>query len=362
MTAWKKLITSAGLCLLFFTPVLRAAGIAAKPGDVNADSSLDVRDLYGLVRCLAGRDSATAAADLDRNGRIEFHDAMLYIDMTLSMREKRPAKPQFVVAIGSGILDSPAVTTGWIVMPDSMGRTDFRFIADRPLQQAKLYIEPDTVGGMSGFINNLALFPDTSITSTKLSSSWRSWKASVTDSSGMVSESSGQAKFYFYRYGTSMDGPYPLTGLPIEFPLVLHGPWQRFNLVPPLYGRRKPWEPACYIVDLNPAGADSVVFTSLDSLAAAAMSSLVERYPTPAGEFRIVFAGPAAPSDSTLPANRMLFQRYTMVGTLEISACDGNYLLLQKLGLPSWFSAEYPEINYQDYRLPWSWLDIYGNK
>lgn len=348
-------------CLLY-PPFLRAGGIAAKPGDVNADSSLDVRDMYGLVRIIAGRDSANAAADLDRNGRIEFRDLMLYFRMALSMREKRPTEPQFVVAIGADILNSPAVTPGRTMEQNGTGSADFRFIADRPLQQAKLYIEPDTLSGMSGFIKNIALLPDTSVNSTELSSWLRSWEASVMDSSGRVSESKGKAEFYFYKHGLSIDSPHPLTGLPLEFPLVLHGPWQRFYLTLPPLGPRKSWEPGSCIVDLNPSGADSVVFASLDSLAAAVMASLAARYPTPAREYRSLFGGPAVPSDSTYPVDRLLFLWDAMVGTVEVSACDGNYLLLQKLGLPAWFRAEYPRVHYQKYWLPWSWMEKYGNK
>jgi hypothetical protein len=362
MSSRRLFIASICLNLLVIPPFLRAGGIAAKPGDVNADSSLDVRDMHGLVRIIAGRDSATAAADLDHNGRVEFRDLMLYIRMVLSMREKRPSEPQFIVAVGADILNSPAIDPGRWMEQDSTGSADFRFIADRPLQQARLYIEPVTFSGMSGSIKKIALLPDTSINSTELSSSLRSWEASVMDSSGQVSEQKGHAKFYYLKQGVMVDGVSPLTGLPIEFPLVLHGPWQRFVVAPPSVLFKEEWEPESYVVDLNPVGADRVVFNSLDSLASAVMSSLTERYPTPKGKYRTMLAGPAVPYYSTYTADRLLFWRTLRMAILRLSPCDGNYLLLQQLGLPGWFRAEYPRVHYQKYWLPLGWLEKYGNK
>lgn len=328
----------------------------ARSGDINADGSLDLRDMHGLARCIAGLDSATPAADLDGNGRVDFRDLLLFINMTLAMRERQPEEPRFIVAVGSHVLDSPSVTPGVAVNEDGTGSTDYRFISDRPLQHATLSIEPYYFIGSTDSIRNMQLLADTGDLSSEVVSSPRRWQARAIDSDGRVSEQSGDARFYFYKRGVLVDNAYPLIGLPLEFPLVLHGPWQRFQLKQPAI--KESWEPDSYLVDLNPSGADSVVFESLGSLARAIMDNLVERYPTPDGQFRAMIAGPAVPGDSSYSARGLIILGGYRGGAV-IEPLDGNHRLLQQLGFPAWLRPELPGLMNGNYGFPEGWKEEY---
>lgn len=344
-------------------------GYDLKPGDINADSSLTWRDLHSLVRCLAGKDSAGAHTDLDRSGRTDFRDLMSLMRMMHSLSEVRPVTPEFVVVLGGSVsggghvLDSPRVDPGKRFDEDGGASVNYRFISDRPLQNVQLYIEPYLFETSSGVIQDLYRTTDTLEISSGGTSPLKRWRAWVKDSTGCVAEHSGQTKFFFYGRGVLWDYIYFLLGLPIDFPLILHGPWQRFSIAPLGPGAKESWEPDSYVVDLNPAGADSLVFANPDNLARAIMACLVARYPTPSGKNRVAYVCPAMPDDFSSRTNRLIIDRISsLMGGALIEPLDGNTRLLQQLGFPAWLRPELLSLRNYNYHYPEGWTSEYRQK
>ncbi|MCE5272107.1 hypothetical protein LLH00_12595 [bacterium] len=336
-----------------------SADYSFKYGDIDTDSSLTWHDIYTLVRHIAGQDSVVRATDLDSSGAVDFRDVLAHFRLLLSLREQRSETPQFVIVVGQHMLDSPKATPGYL---DGEGRAaaDYRFISDRPLREAELALEEKSYQGVSGRLTEFHLLPDSSAASTSVSTPPIHWLARAVDSVGNTGTQSGVTEFSFLR-NIIGENAFPLTGLPLGFPLVLHGPWQRFML-------RFPWtsfsdlETEQFIVDLNPSGTDSVVFSSLDTLARGIMASLIERYPAAPGTGRAMIAGPATPYDSSFTANRLRFYRLSILETAYLVPLDYNEHLLQQLGFPDWYRNGTRFVLNKNYRFPDGWLDEYMNR
>ena len=149
-----------------------------------------------------------------------------------------------------------------------------------------------------------------------------------------------------------------LVSQPIEFPLVLEGAAQAFQVGP--YHTK-------YIVDLNRDNRDSVVFACMDSLAAAIMDDLAAHDPLwrhnqmgGAGNIQL-FVSPAYNTLTGKTTDRLVFWYRSSLSYPWVYPVNENEVLLEKIGFPLWLTEQGGVVIHSIYRVDSLWYEKYSN-
>ncbi len=348
----KGLLVRRGFLVLFI-PLLLLLGagrsaLAAKPGDVNRDSCLSFQDMRDLLRHFVDP-ALPAEADVNRDGREDILDALDLVRL-YSVVNAPPPEPDSLEVVP--ILQLYYLCSGlMLVLPtkainvDSVMKNDSAFTFQIAFRQ---YANKELSGSELSFGDETFPAPPDSLWVTFRTSSYDSashffhtdsipWSIQAVAVGGQRFEQSGRTAFSCPGPGVLLDyGSCPFLGDEIPFPLVLRGPWQRFAVRVTNYLVNE----YSIEVDLNPEGADSVVFADIDSLATAIMREVVLNDPAHSGRFLLV--SPAVEISTGIVTRRLILDTNGIQSYPTIIPLDGNRTLLHRLGLPEWRRKIYP--------------------
>ena len=169
-----------------------------------------------------------------------------------------------------------------------------------------------------------------------------SWKLRLsTADGGTIIDTSGISELEVL-YCVSGDAGADIIGFEINFPLILKGPVQRFNVV--AYGVSLD----TFMIDLNQSREDSVLFTDIDTLVSAINRSLETVSKQQHGWsvlYNLFHFSPAINRWTSRKENRLMFIGRPLI-YFEIIPEDGNEKLLKRLGYPKWLRDIPPHFNW----------------
>ncbi|HUU26307.1 MAG TPA: dockerin type I repeat-containing protein [archaeon] len=359
----------------------------SKPGDINQDGSLNGLDLVALVQQLSGTKPLTPQADLDGNGALNIFDMLALLRQKASFMVKSTEEEfQFLILIENHVLTEPKIYPFWSVVKAGEISYGYHIYSNRYIEKSIFILGPDTLTGVGRKIpppgigpafspdtmkgvhgrTPVLMNPDTSVTWVEdrvVSIGPLSWHVRIKDSEENWTGNSGVTQIIARNYsGVEVNIGYPpLLGLEIDFPLVLKGPWQRFQLE--LYGIERRFR--FLTIDLNRSCKDSVIFTNIDSLSQAIMEEVIQNdtltYETGPDIYRSIFSGlfvsPAIDLRTGNKSDRLILDNMFIGGNPFIKAADGNEILINKLGFPGWL----PPMPFEDhnYEFDESWYEKY---
>ncbi len=333
-----------------------AVAITSKRGDINLDGSLDIMDLLSILGKITGQLPQEPSDDLNGDGKVNIFDLLALLREMAALRDSGEQEFEAIVTIQGHLLCEPKVYIhgrNWDFRDEwseGIRRTNYGIQANREIEKVEFILAGDTLYEISGTTPVLLVInPDTQLTVTGdyyrdyyVESELKDWLLRVWDHEGNCFTDSGQTRFSIIKKVIFDVGGSPNTGCQIQFPLVLHGPWQRFGLVHSIIDASK--TDSLLKIDLNREGADSVVFGNIDQLSEAIMEEIVINLPIwGEGVFRLYpsygpFASSAVSIHTELKTNRLLFKfDYPYNGGyISLTPLDGNEKLMAALGFLRW--------------------------
>jgi dockerin type I repeat protein len=314
-----------------------------KRGDINLDGSLDIMDLLSILGKITGQAPQELSDDLNGDGKVNIFDLLALLREMGQLRGSGGQEFKAFAQIHGHLLCEPTVRVlNWF---DENGevRGEYRIASNRSIQRIELVFDGDTLTETTGITPVLMrVDPDTiglDLSDLFAHSEPKNWELKVWDEIGNCYADSGSSRFSFLKTVVCDLGGSPNTGFPIEFPLVLHGPWQRFGLVHPLTMGMLNERPLP--VDLNREGADSLFFENLDPLSEAIMEEISANCPfweLDSMRESGPFASSAVSIQTGEKTDRLLFELsyFATGGYIAVSPLDGNEKLMSALGFPRW--------------------------
>ena len=344
--------------LLGQTAASTAISAEYKKGDVNQDGKLDIMDLLSLLGRMSSVIPGDSSGDLDGDGKTGISDLLSLLRELSNLRAGGQSELAAIATINSHLLCEPKVIVHYPVAErtrrgEYYGELQARYsvYANREIDKVEFIFDGETLCDQSG-ITPVLLVSELDSLNTENDAYWsrayiesekKSWLLKVWDRQGNCFADSGQTRFSVMKYMETDRGGSPNIGLPIEFPFVLRGAWQRFGLVHP-NTMHSTYEDILTI-DLNPEEADSLVFNDIDQLSEAITGALVACRPywgaDSTGEIYEQwgpFISPAVSVHTGEKTNRLLIEyRFGFGGGfIPITTVDGNEAILEALGFPEW--------------------------
>ncbi|MFH1068129.1 MAG: hypothetical protein V1794_00790 [Candidatus Glassbacteria bacterium] len=331
---------------------------AVRRGDANNDGLLNVFDILSTLSQISGKDSLREGSDYDLSGKTDIFDLLGILKELSGFREKSENKLQFLAKIGSNLLTEPIVVPGTSWDINGEVRTKYKIFANREIEDALLIFGTDTVKGLEGttpliYKVNPDTIPD-SFYANFIITEPIPWKVHVKEKYGPWYADSGNSGFAIRMPNVIVEQSTDILSEKITFPLVLKGAWQRFIIV---IGEIDNTD--TLLIDLNCAGLDSVVFNSVDSLAAAIMEKIIEydlNYNDNSPTHLIV--GPATENMTKRTTDRLVFSP-DFGYIIKLLSSDGNNNLLKLIGFPGWIRHLPGTIINSNYALEQSWREKY---
>jgi hypothetical protein len=349
------------ICLLVVAALAHSAQAAQKWGDVDGDDEFGMPDLQNLFDLIRVPMTQLEAVDINSDGRFDVYDPLTLLLHMRWMGSDRDQEFQAVVTIGDHLLDEPFVKDFMWIDGNGERKCEYRISSNREISSVEFIIDGDTLREMSGVTPVLMkVDPDTienDLQDFFAVSDPKHWELKLWDTTGDYYEQTWESRYSCLKTQVIDISGSPNTGLPVDFPLVLYGPWQRFALVHPKYDSS--FKDQFLPVDLNPSGADSIVFENIDSLSFSIMEQIVTNLSMLDTEDVQwdnrwgPYCSPAMTVETNEKTSRLIFLcEYPWTGGyIEAVPLDGNERLLSALGLPSWMKNMYGVVFNTNYKL-----------
>jgi len=332
-------------------------------GDVNGDGKRNIFDLLSMLQILQGTVEHTPAADLDNSGKVDVSDLVVLLQYLVNPPEKEPDL-DFLLLVQHQDLFDPLIILigGWETTGEV--KFDYKLYANKEIKEFIVVLDGDTLHKKEGYtpaLCNLDTIEIPTYRCHEISCGNFPWYVSVTDIDGNRRDSTGTTEIRIvFCVGLDVDGDTWLVSQPIEFPVVLEGADQAFQIDPHISREMM-------TVDLNRANRDSVVFTCMDSLAAAIMEDLIEndsvwhyiqRWQRYKGQ---LFVSPAYNICTSEKEDRLVLWLDHNAATPLILPVGENEILLGKIGFPLWIRQQAGLVDHSIYRVDSLWYEKYSN-
>ena len=346
MTMNKKLGYSAILFLLCFSGAMFAANLYSidTNGDVNRDGASNIFDLLTLLKQISGMEPATEYSDLDGSGGTDIFDLLELLNLLAEHSE--PLEPlEVLVTVGRNLLTTPIVNSLSQFNGTNEVRDRYHIYSNREISRVKFIFDGEILTDTLGFTPVFfRAGPDTvqrtSILDYFTNSEPITWKVTIWDKVGNTASDLGTSQFSVVYPEISIDGPSVQVWDAIEFPLVLHGPMQRFGIKANSF--LAPSGVDTFFIDLNPTKEDSVVFQGIEQLAENIMEQVsadshLWKSMNVFGETDPVLYISAAISEQTnQTVNRLVIYIDALNPDVKPVILDGNIQVLTDIGFTGW--------------------------
>lgn len=326
-----------------------AVTVTSKRGDINLDGSLDIMDLLSILGKITGQLPEEPSDDLNGDGKVNIFDLLALLREMAQLRDSGKQDLKALVKINSHLLCEPNVYIFYPIRefwPASEGgemRARYKIHANREIERVEFILAGDTLYAQADTTPVLLeIDPDSQQTASGFAESeLKEWNLKVWDNRGNCFIDSGQTRFSVKKnFATDLGGS-PNTGLPIEFPLVLHGSWQRFGGIHPFASYFD--KDDIFVIDLNEDGRDSVVFSNIDQLAESIMADVVSQenlwlHDSLRPHVYGPFVSSAVSRHTGMKSNRLIFlgEFPWSNGWFDLVPLDQNEKVLTELGFPKW--------------------------
>ncbi len=316
-----------------------STGTQPRYGDANQDNFINTFDLLSILRQISGSEPATEYSDLDSNGKTDIFDLLALLRLFGDRNEPL----EVAATVGGHWLTEPFVYSYSQSWRDNGVRDRYQIYSSHEIDRTEFILAGDTLTGISGttpvlFAADLDTVDVYRIDYRALSEP-KAWKITVWDKLGNCVSDSGVSQFVVVYPGiTDIHGCSNNVGEEITFPLTLHGAVQRFGIKVDKYFSG---EFSTFIVDLNPAGSDSVIYGDIKQLANQVMEQIAANdslwpYLNIFGEPALLASSAAISKQTQTITDRLLIYTGCDAGKAGVVARDGNNSLISKLGFKKW--------------------------
>ena len=325
-------------------------------GDINQDGNLNIFDLLELLKILGTGNHYIHHADLDNSGATDIFDLVSLLGY-LATPPALDKDLQFVILSGDKLLTAPSVDFN-VTGPTSEIQFSYRIYCNKAVEEVFFVFGSDTLTSLEGATSlSFGSDPISVYQNRSVSAGFFPWYVKLTDTKGSCRDTSGVTEFILWLFlPMPISVFYSIMGLEIDFPLVLNGPSQRFEVALKGVPEEK------YEIDLNRAGGETVVFNDIETLARAIMEDLAQFNTTWKNEeFGRLYVSPVLNLIADEYTNSLAFFPWHVYAGLEFLPLDGNEKLLDRLGFTRWVCELPPYID-GGRRFDYEWFGEYSNR